>query len=107
MTIEELEKVMQEHGAAIRAVPLKVREVMEKRHAKDYADGEIVYMEEYHREMFVREYVPEHAGKFLIKSIKHTGVSIYFEPQFYDTIEDAVKALVPDEGKDEQTCGMR
>lgn len=94
MTIQELEKIMQEHGAVIRAIPLKVRMVLEAAHAKDCNDGEVRYLEEFHRKMFVREYVPENAGKFLIESVKNTGTTVWFQQRFFDSIEDAVIDLV-------------
>lgn len=93
MTIQELEAVMQEHGTVIRAIPLKIREVMDVRHAAEYEDGQVMYLEEYRRDMFVREYVLKNAGKFLIEPVHHTMSMVKFRSKFFDSIEDAVASL--------------
>lgn len=96
MTIQELEAVMQEHGAVIRAIPLKIREVMDVCHATEYEDGQVMYLEEYRRDMFVREYVPKNAGKFLIEPVRHTMSMVRFHSEFFDSVEDAVASLMRD-----------
>lgn len=94
MTIQELEKIMQEHGAVIRAIPLKIREILEASYEKAYPDGQVMYLDEYKREMLVREYVPKHAGEFCIEAVKSATTTVIFGPQFFDSIEDAVSALI-------------
>lgn len=93
MTIEELEKLMQEHGLVIRAIPKKVRMVCHPADQNNYPDGRVRYLEEYGRPMLVRESVPENAGKFLIESARTTDPSIHFQGTCFDTLEDALNAV--------------
>ena len=81
MTIQELEKIMQEHGLVIRALPKKRRQVLEAGYKTVYPDGTIMYMEEFKRKMLVREQdlAPHLAGKFLIQSVKGTSADVHFE----------------------------
>lgn len=93
MTIEELERIMVEHGATIRAIPKVIVGVYEKRHIDKYPDGRIEYFDSFKREMLVTESAPKNAGKFLLKSKCGTGCMVEFERKFYDSIEQAVADL--------------
>lgn len=93
MTMEELEKTMVEHGAVLRAVPLKTVSIFEPCHKDKYPDGRIRYVEELGREMLVVERIPEHAGKFMVETARHTSPIVYFTKRYFDHIEDAVEAL--------------
>ena len=99
MDIAELEKIMQERGVVLRAIPNKVREVYEASHQDQFPDGRLEYLENYGRVMLVREYAPQHAGQFLIESVKSTSATVWFQPRFYPHIEDAVKDLVDGRAK--------
>lgn len=95
ITIQQLEEIMRKYGSSIHAVKLEQRQIMEKRHADRYNDGEIKYMEEFKREMFVRTYVPENAGKFYLKvNGGHFDKAILF-----DSINDIVKYLLEKENE--------
>lgn len=94
MDIEELEKIMREHGAVLRAIPYKTHEVYELYNRDVLPDGRIEYLEQYGREMLVVERVPENAGNFLIESAKSTIGTITFHNRPYKTIVEAVDALV-------------
>lgn len=96
MTIQELEKIMQEHGLVIRALPKKRRQVLEAGYKTVYPDGTIMYMEEFKRKMLVREQdlAPHLAGKFLIQSVKGTSADVHFEHELFDSIEDAVTSVL-------------
>lgn len=104
MTIQELEKIMQEHGLVIRALPKKKRQVLEAGYKADYPDGTVTYMEEYKREMLVREQdlAPHLAGKFLIQSVKGTSADVHFEHELFDSIEDAVASVLKEHGTAEE-----
>ncbi len=95
MTIEALGQLMVEHGACIRATPNIVRDVLEARHINEYPDGKIVFLPEYKRNMLVVEKIPKHAGQFLVKTGLSTMARVDFNgAEFYDTLEDAVAAIV-------------
>lgn len=93
MTIEELERIMVEHGATIRAIPKVIVGVYDKRHIDKYPDGRIEYLDSFKREMLITESVPKNAGKFLLKSKCGTMSMVQFEGKFYDSIEQAVADL--------------
>lgn len=99
MDIAELEKIMQEYGVVLRAIPNKAREVYEASHQDQFPDGRLEYLENYGRMMLIREYAPQHAGQILIESVKSTSATVWFQPRFYPHIEDAVKDLVDGRAK--------
>lgn len=94
MTIQELEKIMQEHGIVLRAIPMKTRGIYETYHKELYSDGKIEYLEPFGREMLVVESIPRHAGKFCIQSTTDTMSTIRFANEFYDSIESAVESVL-------------
>ena len=99
MTIKELEQIMVKYGVAIKAIPKKMISVYEKSHINEYPHGEVKYLEGYQREMLVVESEPKNAGKFVI--VKNTGTStnIWFVKEFYNSIEEAVNALLDSKGE--------
>lgn len=108
MTIQELEKFMKEHGVALRAIPLKGRVIYAPHYKDEYPDGKIMYLEEpYNREMLVVEFTPPHAGKFLIESVKGTSATVWFTNRYFDSIEDAVEAVLSGEAKSPNTVGAK
>lgn len=95
ITIQQLEEVMRKYGSSIHAVKLEERDILEKQYADRYNDGEIKYMEEFKREMFIRTYVPKNAGKFYLKvNGRHFDKAILF-----DSINDIVKYLLEKENE--------
>lgn len=114
MTIRELEEIMQEYGIVLRAVPKKTFEVYEPCHKDRFPDGEIRYLESYGRDCLVVEHIPEHAGEFLIESVKGTGSTVWFQDRFFLSIEDAVAAVIGKKAASPaykegrmRPCGMR
>ncbi len=104
LTVKKLERIMQEHGAVLRAVPNTTISIYETSlaHLCSRSNTRVEYLEGYNREMLVVESVPNNAGKFFIESVRSTSSTIQFSAvQFtngpYDSIEDAVNALL--EGK--------
>lgn len=86
---------MVEHGIALRAIPLKVRETYEISHAAQIPDGHIMYLEEFKREMLVVERVPQNAGKFAFESSCGTSATVRFQGNaYYDSIKDAMDAIL-------------
>lgn len=98
MDIHELGQLMVEHRACLRAIPNKVRSVLEASHADEYPTGKIVFLPEFKREMLVVESVPDHAGQFLVKTGLGTMAMVDFNNlKFYETLEDAIKAMMKKE----------
>ena len=94
MDINELQRLMQETGACIRAIPLRQRDIVEVRHKKDYPNGRVIFLPEFKREMVVDESVPEDAGKFLIEVHCGTNSMVRFlGKKWYDTLEEAAETL--------------
>ena len=85
---------MAEYGVCLRAIPNRVRSVVEAQHIDKYHTGKIVFLPEYKREMLVVDSIPEHAGQFLVE--KHLGTSStvrFANKKFYTTLEAAVSEI--------------
>lgn len=86
------------HGIIIRAIPQKVRSVYETSHAARYPQGQIQYLEGFHREMLVVERTPDHAGKFIAVKQANTQAGVRFSGcAYFDSIQQAVEALLTEE----------
>ena len=95
IAIGQLEEIMISHGAVIRAIPREITQVLEKRHADEYPNGEICYLDKYKREMLVVKEIPKHAGKFIVQEARHTCSMIDFQkPVFFDSIADVARYLI-------------
>ena len=95
MTLVELEKILIEHGVALRAIPAEMYEVYEKAHAEKFPDGQIIYLDEFKRKMLVRKRTPQNAGKFVFEYNCGTGCMVRFSgQQYYDSIEEAIGSLL-------------
>lgn len=93
-TIEQLEKIMITRGAVIRAIPMEVTHVLEKCHADRYPHGEILYLEEYKREMLLVREIPDHARKFMLQEERNTGSTVKFHtPAFFGSIAEIIRCL--------------
>ena len=96
MDINELQRLMQETGACIRAIPLRKRGILDAKAKALFPKGQgrLAFLPAFNREMLVAEAIPEHAGKFVIKtdcgieSIAHVE-----KDKYYDTLEEAVEVL--------------
>lgn len=101
MNIDELEATMSQYGMVIRAIPEKIRGVYEVSHQDLFPNGQIMYLEEYKREMLVVETRPQHAGKFVIECARHTYSRVQFNgKKFYDTISEAVNDVLRQKKED-------
>lgn len=102
--LNTLERLMVEHGACIRAIPEKKREIYEAYHVNDpkfskpdYIRKEVVYLEEFKREMLVVERIPENAGMFLVETHLGTSAEVRFSgKKYYKTLEEAIDAIEKD-----------
>ena len=103
--LKTLERLMVEHGACIRAIPEKDREIYEAYHVNDpefskpdIIRKEVVYLEEFKREMLIVERVPEDAGMFLVETGLGTAAQVRFSgKQYYKTLEEAITAIEKDD----------
>ncbi len=99
--LKELEELLVEHGACIRAIPKTVISVVEVRHVNDpeyerpeFIRKEVVYVERFKREMLVTERVPHHAGMFLVKTGEDTSSMVRFSgKKYYKTLKEAIEAI--------------
>lgn len=95
MDLNELNDIFINKGIVLRAIPRKVKGIYEKSHAHDFPDGKIQYLDEFRREMLVLEYVPEHAGEFLIEFAKNTDSIVRFsEKKYFVSLEDALTSIL-------------
>lgn len=94
LTIEKLTEIMQEYGITIRAIPKTTRGIYEPIHKDEFPDGRLEYVEGYDREMLVVDLVPEHAGKFMIESVRSICSTVLFANRYFDSIEEAVQAFL-------------
>lgn len=93
MNIQRLSELMIKYGVVLRAIPEKERHILEKYHA-DGKKGEIRYLEEYKREMWIYEKTPSFAGKFLMRFEEGSGNIIHFTKEdVFDSLEDALVQL--------------
>lgn len=91
-SLKDLERLMIEKSLVIRAIPKIVTAIMEKSHAAEYPTGQVVYLEEYKREMLVVKQIPEHAGQFLAVKANHTSTNISFGKNLYfDSLEELIE----------------
>ena len=95
MNTVELGQIMIEYGVTLRAIPAEVYGVYEKGHAAEFPDGQIVYLEEFKREMLITKHVPPNAGKFLFEYKCSTGNLVKFGgKEYFNSIEDAAEAIL-------------
>jgi hypothetical protein len=95
MTLIELENILIEYGAALRAIPAEVYEVYAKTHIEDFPNGQIVYLDEFKREMLVVKSIPTNAGKFVFEHNCGTGRMVRFTGrQYYNSIEEVIESLL-------------
>ena len=81
-----------EYGVALRAIPA---EVYAKTHIEDFPDGQIIYLDEFKREMLVVKSIPTNAGKFVFEHNCGTGRMARFTGrQYHDSIEEAIGSLL-------------
>ena len=77
MTLIELENILIEYGAALRP------------------NGQIVYLDEFKREMLVVKSIPTNAGKFVFEHNCGTGRMVRFTGrQYYNSIEEVIESLL-------------
>lgn len=96
-SIEELNEIMIENSLTLRAIPRVRYEYYEVRHAKNYPDGEIKYLDAYKREMLIIKIIPKNAGKFIIMKTPNTNATvIFYSPIFYNNIIDAINSMLKD-----------
>lgn len=93
MDIYSLSDIFIENGIVLRAIPHRIREIYDTRHADKFPNGEIRFLEEYKRDMLVVERVPKCAGKFLIECARHTDNMVRFSGRFFDSIDDAIASV--------------
>ena len=97
-TLNELERLMRETGAAIRAIPEKSRSVFEnsEKNRRMFPDGTAKYLPEYGRVMLVVEKKMQNGGKFLLEMGRHIGTSTtvrFSGKQYFNTLSDIMKEL--------------
>lgn len=94
LTINVLEQIMRDYGVVIRAIPMCTHYVHEACYENQFPNGKVMYLKEYGRNMLIVTGIPKHAGKFLIEPAKHTSVTVRFKERYFDTIEEAINALI-------------
>lgn len=94
MTLEQLESLLIQHSAVIRAIPKSVRIVVEKRHMEQFPNAEIKYLPEYRREMLVEERQTKHGGEFALEIAKHTHSRVDFQgKRFFKSLTEVIEYL--------------
>lgn len=96
MNIQELEKIMIEHGVIIRAITPYHISVYEVRHKDKYPNAEEYYDERFKRNMIrvKTEHSNDVAGKFIIETMEDTSSTVkFYKPVFYNSIEEAIQSL--------------
>lgn len=99
--LKELEELMIKYGGCIRAIPTITRERFEVRHfndpdlcGPDIVKKEIIYQEDFKREMVVIERIPHHAGMFLFETGNITSAQIRFSgKKYYNTLAEVIEAI--------------
>lgn len=92
--LDDFQRLMVKYGAIIRAVPEVINAIVEARHADAYPNGEVKYLEEYHREMLVIAKTSKLGGKFLLTFLKSTRSSVSFNKyEVYNSLEEIYTAL--------------
>ncbi|TPG68597.1 hypothetical protein EEL31_08745 [Brevibacillus laterosporus] len=103
MNLEELAKLMIEHGLVIRAIPHETTSNCEARHKDSYPDGVVYYDEYLKRDMLRVTRQNSQGGKFIIakKGNQDSTVNGWEWNQltrkkvaFYDTIEEAIESFI-------------
>lgn len=110
--IEELGRLMIEHGLVIRAIPYETTSVYEIRHKDKYPDAVVFYSEARKCDMIRVTKKLSQGGKFIITQVLDQGTIINYWGKpgnwgkkvpvvFYDTIEQAVNSMIdqPKEGE--------
>lgn len=94
MDVRDLELLMIKYGLVIRAIPNKIRNVVELCHSVQYPDGQVQYLEEYKRKMWVSYSVPEHAGEFIVTQARHTRSTVtWSRPRYFKSISEIKRAI--------------
>jgi hypothetical protein len=96
MNLEELAKLMIEHGLVIRAIPYEKTSIYEAYHKDEYPDGIVCYMESFKRDMLQVTTKNSQGGKFIIEKVSGQDSIIRWGKGtvFYDTIEEAVESFI-------------
>jgi hypothetical protein len=96
MDINELGKLMIEHGLVIRAIPHEKTAIYEAYHKDKYPDGVVCYMESFKRNMLKVTTKNSQGGKFIIEKVSSQGSMIRWGKGtvFYGTIEEAVESII-------------
>lgn len=100
MDIKELEKVMIEKGAIIRAIPMVETGLVEVRHASQFENKPeystyVKYEEDFKRDMLHLERKLQLGGKFLLAFQKNQLIRTNFNGQLvFDHLEDVIKYLI-------------
>lgn len=96
MDLMELSSLMVEKGAIIRAIPFFERSQVEVCHAEEFKNKpncktEIVFCEEYGRDMLYVEQKLSFGGKFLVSFQQNQMAQARFAPHYsFNSLEDAV-----------------
>lgn len=94
--LNDISNHMIDTGICIRAIPRKVRHVVEYNTNNQilHPDSKVKYLPEYGREMLVEWTIPEKAGKFLVQAAPHNSSIIQFSGNYYyDTLQEALLAV--------------
>ena len=97
MNIQELEKIMIEHGVIIRAITPFHISIYEVRHKDKYSNAEEYYDKQLKRNMIrvKTEHSNKVARKFIIETMADTSSTVkFYKPIFYNSIEDAIQSLL-------------
>lgn len=95
MDIIELEKIMQEKGLVIRAIPNEIKCIYDSYHIKDFPEGKLEYVSQFNREMCIVMQKPKHAGKFMVERANHAYMDVKFNnSEYFDTIQDAINYII-------------
>lgn len=97
MNMQELERVMVEYGIVIRAIPHYDTSTIEVQHKEQYPEAVEYFDPRFNRNMLRVKKANHHGGKFIITKMTFTGGMVsFYDPKYYDSIEEAVKTLLSD-----------
>ena len=97
MTMQELERLMVEYGIVIRAIPHYHTSTIDVRHKGQYPEEVEYFDPRFNRNMLMIKEANHHGGKFMITKMTFTGGTVpFYDPKYYDSIEEAVNALLSD-----------
>lgn len=103
-TLCDLQEAMLQNDLCIRPVPRTCRHIFEVNNAPDaplpgqlrgqtVVSRQIMYLDEYKRDMLVVKTIPPHAGQFIVTSCRDTGQTVKFSGplKYYDTLEEIIQ----------------